>query len=359
MKSYNYVDDVPGYGIVSIRSRNVSTSRNSPHLPQRGPKGSRRGRYLVLQQNPLYFITEDCQGHMIEVRRIVPPGRQDLNIKSTTVSYRSLFNLWFRDRSLTPSDWNAAYFKWWQKAQSVSANLADLYRTRQEAVDSITGVALRIANAAKACKNRQWTLMARSLGVTLKRDFKHTNPARVWLEYQYGLGPLCADVYTICNQPYPEPVRVVTASHSVNWDVVDNKAVSSSIRSPQGHRRFEAKLKCRGLVHAGGPVVAASSLGLTNPALYVWEALPFSFVIDWWQPIGPYIDLLGQMGTMTVTDASVTATIDCVDTYSGHTAQDSDAYANVSFSVTTKWHSKDDPSDWCCCINSDTCTLVF
>lgn len=39
-------------------------------------------------------------------------------------------------------------------------------------------------------------------------------------------------------------------------------------------------------------ISAATSLGLTDPLGMVWEGIPFSFVIDWFLPIGDYLDRL-------------------------------------------------------------------
>jgi hypothetical protein len=36
-------------------------------------------------------------------------------------------------------------------------------------------------------------------------------------------------------------------------------------------------------------------LGLANPATIIWERLPWSFVIDWFIPIGTYLSLIGQV----------------------------------------------------------------
>jgi hypothetical protein len=35
-----------------------------------------------------------------------------------------------------------------------------------------------------------------------------------------------------------------------------------------------------------------SALGLTNPALVGWELVPFSFVVDWFTPIGSWLESL-------------------------------------------------------------------
>ncbi len=42
----------------------------------------------------------------------------------------------------------------------------------------------------------------------------------------------------------------------------------------------------------------ARQLGLANPASILWERLPWSFVIDWFIPIGNYLNLIGQVPFM-------------------------------------------------------------
>lgn len=42
----------------------------------------------------------------------------------------------------------------------------------------------------------------------------------------------------------------------------------------------------------------ARQLGLSNPASILWERLPWSFVIDWFIPIGTYLELVGQIPFM-------------------------------------------------------------
>jgi hypothetical protein len=42
----------------------------------------------------------------------------------------------------------------------------------------------------------------------------------------------------------------------------------------------------------------ARQLGLMNPATILWERIPFSFVLDWFMPIGTYLNLIGQIPFM-------------------------------------------------------------
>jgi hypothetical protein len=42
----------------------------------------------------------------------------------------------------------------------------------------------------------------------------------------------------------------------------------------------------------------ARQLGLVNPAGIIWERIPWSFVFDWFMPIGSYLNLIGQIPFM-------------------------------------------------------------
>jgi hypothetical protein len=46
--------------------------------------------------------------------------------------------------------------------------------------------------------------------------------------------------------------------------------------------------------------------GFTNPVNLAWELLPFSFVVDWFLPIGPYLEALSAFDGLTLLDGSQT-----------------------------------------------------
>ena len=48
------------------------------------------------------------------------------------------------------------------------------------------------------------------------------------------------------------------------------------------------------------------SLGLINPSTVAWERLPWSFVIDWFIPIGSYLDSVGFFGGLRLSYAQST-----------------------------------------------------
>lgn len=115
----------------------------------------------------------------------------------------------------------------------------------------------------------------------LKRD---QTIASGWLELQYGWLPLMGDIYSLSDQiakmDKPRKRRIFARQ----W--IGHKA------DPNPH--FEIS----GAGKTGKQIIAfvtedipswPQALGLTDPELVAWELVPFSFVADWFIPIGNYL----------------------------------------------------------------------
>lgn len=111
-----------------------------------------------------------------------------------------------------------------------------------------------------------------------------------WLELQYGWLPLLKDVeagaealaYQL-SAPAQQTFRMSVRRESVIEGVKTGWKAPIYNRSVRVHRR---SLK---VIVSEKPSFMAT-LGLTNPELVAWELLPFSFVADWFIPIGSYLE---------------------------------------------------------------------
>lgn len=54
-----------------------------------------------------------------------------------------------------------------------------------------------------------------------------------------------------------------------------------------------------------------SSLGLTNPFEVAWEKVPYSFVLDWMLPIGPWLGTLDAQSYLQFREGSITEFVRC------------------------------------------------
>lgn len=112
-----------------------------------------------------------------------------------------------------------------------------------------------------------------------------------FLEMQYAWMPVFNDVFeaSVAFENLSKGPRKHTykASLKVRKTVAD----SSYIKFPP--RKLEARRKYT--FQAYEEMSAFRQLGLTNPATVVWERVPWSFVVDWFMPIGSYLALIGEV----------------------------------------------------------------
>jgi len=133
--------------------------------------------------------------------------------------------------------------------------------------------------------------------------------ASLLLEIRYGWAPLMADIknaYEVFTKPIPDaPIKVVSAS-------------SYSIKQPNGGSQFymiecNDRVTVKGRIRVSNPNLAlAAQLGLVNPLSLLWEAIPFSFVFDWFLSVGNYLSNLTDSVGLELIDGSITGKHTCV-----------------------------------------------
>lgn len=116
--------------------------------------------------------------------------------------------------------------------------------------------------------------------------------ANLWLSYSYGWVPLYNDVYGALIATFKEypgfPVKV-TRKESGN---IPGSAYSTETLEVSGGVFYTDKVTKKVNVKRDPShnIQNALELGLQNPALIVWELIPFSFVWDWWNPVGSWLE---------------------------------------------------------------------
>jgi len=148
------------------------------------------------------------------------------------------------------------------------------------------------------------------------RKISTKTPADRWLELQYGWKPLLADVKAACDlweqsTTAPRVMRYVASNKGkpTSYD----PAASPSMYGPGGNKGLVSKSK-RIVYEAREVMSQPRRLGLYDPLTVFWEVTPFSFVADWFIPIGTYLEVLNLIPSLqgrfittskTVYDASL------------------------------------------------------
>jgi len=189
------------------------------------------------------------------------------------------------------------------KIKDQKVNLAQAYAERAQTARLVGDTVTRIAKALTALKSGNIVSAAAALGVAPTRRMKNRGVSqkkvtedfvsKSWLELQYGWKPLLNDVVgaaeTLAALNFRQQLNHVVTTQSLNdHDITVRKVSSEYVETVE--RTLEIQYKYGIWFSVGDTAVqSAASLGLTNPALIAWELLPWSFVIDWFVPIGNYI----------------------------------------------------------------------
>lgn len=187
-------------------------------------------------------------------------------------------------------------------------NLAVFLGEGHQTVKMITSTAIKIAAAGMMARKGRFADAARHLTEARGNNFfgraKKTG-ANSWLELQYGWLPLLSDVKSGAEQlahilHYPK-TKTYRARHLKR---VKYSAAKFSWNWADAYCTVSRQI----IAHITEPEGTLSVSGLIDPELVAWELLPFSFVADWFIPVGDYLEARAfsrrLSGTFVTTDKS-------------------------------------------------------
>lgn len=181
------------------------------------------------------------------------------------------------------------------KLKGQKVNLPQMYAERGQVVRLIHGNCRAIA---KMIENVRRLKPGRYFRQELLRGTEFFDR---WLELQYGWKPLLSDCYgavaafrdNLENNGPPE----CTVKALVREELTDYREMTENIDALYFLVEKEMKLEHKGFIRLDftqdmGPLGSLSQLGITNPLELAWELLPWSFVADWFVPIGDFLSSL-------------------------------------------------------------------
>lgn len=177
-------------------------------------------------------------------------------------------------------------------------NLAVNAAQSKQLVEMVVGNLGKLGRAILALKHGNFANAARQLGAQPRTTrLKSTDISGRWLELQYGWLPSLSDTYEAA-----KAYEVLTAKErktvfhaGAKQDVMVECSTSPGT--------YSARMKVRQGVHITAELYevlpATRSLGLMDPLSVVWEIIPYSFVVDWFVPIGTYLSALAVLPSLT------------------------------------------------------------
>lgn len=124
----------------------------------------------------------------------------------------------------------------------------------------------------------------------MRRKLDGGDISGTWLAMQYGWLPSLSDMYEASRafEALTAPPREEVYKASVSKRIFEESSTSPSNYLCDRVRTRSMKISYRLREQLSTP----RSLGLYDPASVAWEILPWSFVLDWFIPIGTYLESL-------------------------------------------------------------------
>lgn len=275
---------VGGYG------QDISSGTNSPRATSATAKAGRprKPRSLLLEENPYSCIHNHIEDGLHYFTRPAYPWVVDYKANWGTWGYgyvtESNADKWGSNDELELLSKLASQIRGHDFNLAVSAAEAG------QTLSMIALTATRLGRAIHDLKRGDLRSVLGSLTVSKQQSARaktrvdRNDIGGAWLELQYGWIPLLSDVKSAAealawNQiPHTMTIRV---GRSRNFEMA----------SPVGFRCVsDCRISRRYKVVLYDDMGAFDGLGLTDPATVVWELVPYSFVADWFIPIGDYLD---------------------------------------------------------------------
>lgn len=180
------------------------------------------------------------------------------------------------------------------KLKDQKVNLGVALAEAQQTANFVGSAAARYAQTYQAFRRGQFKrAWSQATGIS-----SHRSVPKRWLEYQYALNPLLQDVKGSFDalKQHPSYDWVVTAKASMRIPVELDETKTNLIGSYGNIRRTEVGFKgcfVRLDFQPGNTFLSSlSQVGVTNPLEIIWEKVPFSFVVDWFLPIGDWLSAM-------------------------------------------------------------------
>lgn len=298
MTNRNRNVSVPGFGLVRVNNRSLGALYQSPRV----------NGVLIPRQNDLPMQID--QFGVFDRVSLYVGSSNTRNFTTHSYLFTELQNRGLIFSNHDPKIRDEAVIKCYGKIYEKVANVADIIRTRTETVSMVTNAVRDLRRSYRAIRKGQIRRASQILGADLHSPPRKNDPGGRWLEYSYGWSPLISDVYNILDKGFGDINFIVTgrAKGIKTKDLSYSWTGHGPYHRGSGDTLTLDRASCTAKIGIPNTAFAAiSSWGLDNPAVLAWEALPYSFVVDWFLPIGDYLnDSLNFSGPLQITEMSVT-----------------------------------------------------
>jgi hypothetical protein len=188
-------------------------------------------------------------------------------------------------------------------------NPAITFAEGKESMETIFHVASTLSKAYAAARKGDFAKAGKAVADYEKSQGRvpgvGTTLARNWLQYQYGIKPLLNDVYNAAIHLAHIASVPIQQSYTVTRKVPGEVSTQSptNVAFADSFGWTAKKIHC-----ILSEIDIVKMIGLTDPLSVAWEKLPYSFVADWFVPVGSFLAARGVANSVSGTFVTTTVT---------------------------------------------------
>lgn len=201
------------------------------------------------------------------------------------------------------------------KLKDMKVNFGEALAESRSTVKHLASTAQTLAQAVLYARRGRWDRVHKLFGLSGRPLATGKSAATRWLEYQFAWTPLMSDIYGT-SELLKKGLREKAQLFSVQRNLVDIENVRPSgdaIRS-YGTSKRTTRVKLYAQV-SDASIANLTSLGLLDPLQVGWALVPYSFVIDWFLPVGNLLEALGATRGLTFVGGHRTYTVESISTH--------------------------------------------
>lgn len=189
--------------------------------------------------------------------------------------------------------------KWRESRFELGVTIGEGREAAQLMADRLTG----LAKAARSLRNKDLGGALRHLAKVPKTSRRGAQLSiganelsKAWLELQYGWKPLINDIGALAEmiKLHPKENRIRARSSNRGGATLYSPSNLGNVQVFKNDRRLQQ------IVVVTSQPTLMERFGLTDPRSIAWELTPFSFVVDWFTPIGDYLKSIHAVNHMPV-----------------------------------------------------------
>lgn len=204
------------------------------------------------------------------------------------------------DSEMTLNEKNRLNTELLLKVGQRKVNYGEAIAEGRETVSMLAKSASTLVKAVLAARKGQWWKVPKLLGVPRKRLRNGATASEKWLAYQYGWLPLMGDIYDsyeLFKKGLTKGPQLFSAVRNIRRE--ETTSGNSTFQGASIKVLNKAKIWYR---ISDSDLSAFHQLGLINPLEVAWAIVPFSFVVDWFLPVGNVLEALSARIGITFVD---------------------------------------------------------